>query len=645
MENPGPAQSLDEALLAALGDGGTSVGEPGLAEASDGPGDARVPQGKNEDAARRVAVLDALARGGSRSISALVGALRSNDDDVAMYAATALGEARDPAAVPHLIRLLQHPDLNVAQAAIDALGKLRAQSAAAPIEAMLEADPWLRFAAAHALGEIGHPGSVHALMRAAGDPAISELAVEALGKIATTPAAAVLADLLDSRAGGENFDGCLLALGTALGRMVDLSGLETSRAWQRLTSPEGSDVQARLAAILVRRDVEPEGAVDQHFLKEAAIAVIRALAVPALYPALVDGAWDLAMGEPLLDAVLFAGPATHACVLAGLGHDDSDVRVFSCTAAAALGIEEAAELCEGLLTSEDGRVRVAALRALAGLTAEGAVPAMLKCLADPREPVRAAAVRALGSMDAELVTAALLADRDVATARASLVLEVMRISPCAAQREFVLRALGDTREDVRRAAVGVLAANEQAEIIDMLEPLLDDPAVGVRAEVVQALGRRRSRRALRLLLDQFARDVETRDQSLRALGRIGDGWSARRLMVLYPEQEHTIRLAIIDALGAITAPAAEPFLAQLLADPQPEVRGRAVVAIGQYASDGAVTRLVHATQDADARVRLAALESLSAFAGRPVAVESFERLCLDPVLAIAALARRCLRKS
>jgi hypothetical protein len=30
---------------------------------------------------------------------------------------------------------------------------------------------------------------------------------------------------------------------------------------------------------------------------------------------------------------------------------------------------------------------------------------------------------------------------------------------------------------------------------------------------------------------------------------------------------------MIDALGAITGPAAEPFLARLLADLQPEVRG------------------------------------------------------------------------
>jgi coenzyme F420-reducing hydrogenase gamma subunit len=76
-----------------------------------------------------------------------------------------------------------------------------------------------------------------------------------------------------------------------------------------------------------------------------------------------------------------------------------------------------------------------------------------------------------------------------------------------------------------------------------------------------------------------------------------------------------------------------------------EIRSRAVVAVGQYATDGAVTRLVHSTCDADARVRLAALESLSAFAGRPLAVEAFERLCLDPIPAIAALARRCLRKT
>jgi HEAT repeat protein len=269
---------------------------------------------------------------------------------------------------------------------------------------------------------------------------------------------------------------------------------------------------------------------------------------------------------------------------------------------------------------------------------------MLRCLADATEPVRRTAVRTLGAMDANLVTRAMLADLDYAEAHAPLILEIMRIAPCAAQRSFVAKALGDTREDVRRAAVAVTAGSEPADILDTLEPLLDDPSVAVRATVVQALGQRRARRALLRLERQFERDPETRLHSLRAIGRIGDGSAARRLMACYREHERAVRLAIIDALGAITAPVAEPFLAQLLCDRRPDVRGRAVVAIGQYATDGAVERLVHATLDPDARVRLAALEALSAFSGRAAATESFERLCLDPVPAIAVLARRCLRK-
>jgi HEAT repeat protein len=298
-----------------------------------------------------------------------------------------------------------------------------------------------------------------------------------------------------------------------------------------------------------------------------------------------------------------------------------------------------------MLEHEESRVRVAALRALSGLSAETTLPAMLRRLDDAAEPVRKAVVRSLGTMDPHVVLGAMLAEPAFAQTHAPQILEVMRIARCVAQRDFVFAALRDEREEVRRAAVGVLAAHETPDVLEVLEPLLDDPSVAVRAETVQALGQRRSRRALLRLEKQFDHDAKTRGHTLRAIGRIGDGGAARRLIALYREQERWVRLAIIDALGAIAAPAAEPFLAQLLADRRPEVRGRAVVAIGQYATDGAVRRLAHATLDADARVRLAALEALAAFSGRPVAVEAFERLCLDPIPAIAALARRCLRKA
>jgi hypothetical protein len=96
-EKPGPAQSLDEALLAVLGEGGAIQRLGADGDGSDEPRDPRLPSSRSDENARRNSILDALARGGSRNISTLIAALRSTDDDVAMYAATALGEARDPA--------------------------------------------------------------------------------------------------------------------------------------------------------------------------------------------------------------------------------------------------------------------------------------------------------------------------------------------------------------------------------------------------------------------------------------------------------------------------------------------------------------------------------------------------------------------
>jgi HEAT repeat protein len=481
-------------------------------------------------------------------------------------------------------------------------------------------------------------------MRGTSDPAISELAIEALGKVATVPAATVLAETICNRADNENFDGCLLALGIALARMADRTGLDNSRPWQKLASPGARAVHARLVSLLVRRDVEPDGAVDQHYLKVAAITVIRSLALPHLYPALVEAAWDVAIAEPLLDAVLFIGPEIRACVVEGLGNQDADIRVFCANAAAAMGIEEGAPACEALLSHAEPRVRVAALRALGALGAERALPGMVRCLADAAESVSTAAVQALGSMDPDRVTVALLSEPRLAEEQTVLVLEVMRKAPCLAQQGFVVDALSDPRPSVRRAAVSVLGANDNAETIDTIEPLLRDRAVEVRAEVISALGRRASRKALALLLETFERDADNRDAALRAIGRIGDALAAQRLVASYSKYDQNTRLAIIDALGAMAAPVAEPFLAEQLRASRPEIRSRAVVAVGQYATDGAVSRLVHATRDSDARVRLAALESLSSFSGRALAVEAFERLCLDPIPAIAALARRCLRK-
>lgn len=646
MQSQASPQSLGEALLSALGDTDRSRREEAIAQAAVAADPDSLVEllGKHDDAASRNAALEALARGGSRSLPALVRALRSSDEEVVMFAAMALAQTRGPGGIPHLLRLLHHPDLNVAQAAIDALGKLRAVSATGPIEKMQTADPWLRFAAANALGEIGSPSSVPALLRVLHDPSLSDLAIEALGKIGSGNAAVALAEIAIERVETEQFTVCVLALGRALGQQLDRTALAANPVWTRLASPEAAAVHERLRRILGTGDAEAGGSELQE-VKEAAIEVIRGVPLTSLLCLLVESAWDASLTEALLDALVFAGPEVRPCVLAGLGHGDTRVRRLACVAAGHLNMTEAAPaLCR---LADDGapEVRADALRALARLHEYDALPVILGRLSDVSGEVRAAAQWALDFMDAEQVTAAILENSELARRHAAEILAVMQAHPVAAQHEFIENRLADPREEVRRAAVAALAARGGAEVVEILEPFLRDPAAAVRQEVVRGLGRQRSQPAQALLLQQYQRDPATRREALLALGKIGDCVAAQRLTGLLSAQTLPERLAIIDTLGTLAAPCTEPILIGLLRDPESEVRCRAAVALGRFTTTGAATRLALATRDADARVRLAALEALAPAKSHPAVVQAIERLCLDPSPAIAALARQWLDKT
>ena len=644
MQTQASPQSLGEALLSALGDTDRSRREEAITQAAVAADPDSLVEllGKHDDAASRNAALEALGRGGSRSLPALVRALRGSDEEVVMFAAMALAQTRDSGGIPHLLRLLHHPDLNVAQAAIDALGKLRAVSATGPIEKMLTADPWLRFAAANALGEIGSPSSVPALLRVLHDPSLSDLAIEALGRIGSGDAAVALAEIAIERVETEQFTVCVLALGRALGQQLDRAAF-ANPVWARFASPEGAAVHERLRRILGTGDAEVGGSELQE-VKEAAIDVIRGVPLTSLLSLLVESAWDAGLTEPLLDALVFAGPEVRPCVLAGLGHGDTRVRRLACVAVGHLNMTEAAPALYRLADDGAPEVRADALRALARLQDRDALSVILGRFSDVSSEVRAAAQWALGSMDAEEVTAAILENPELARRHAAEILAVMQEHPVAAQSGFIETSLADPRDEVRRAALAALGARGGAEVVATLQTFLRDPAAAVRQQAVRGLGRQRSPRAQALLLQQYQRDPATRGEALLAIEKIGDGVAARRLAGLLPAQLLPERLAIIDTLGMLAAPGAEPILVGLLRDPEPEVRCRAAVALGRFTTAGAATRLALATRDADARVRLAALEALAPAKGRPAVVQAMERLCLDPTPAIAALARLWLEK-
>src|SRR6266481_6300592 len=123
--------SLEDALRAALGSQERDEHASAIREASAtaDPEVLVVLMGDHADSISRNAAMDALTRGGTRSLSALVRALRHPDPEVVMFAAGVLGKTRDRAAVPHLVGLLTHLDVNVVQQAIESLAHLRSSAA------------------------------------------------------------------------------------------------------------------------------------------------------------------------------------------------------------------------------------------------------------------------------------------------------------------------------------------------------------------------------------------------------------------------------------------------------------------------------------------------------------------------------------
>src|SRR5450759_1485402 len=170
-DNPGQGaatshDSLATALMAALDEHDRHRREEAIAEAARtaAPDELIGMMGDGDSSLRRNAAMEALTRGVPRSIPALLRALRSDDPELVMFATNVLGRAHDPAAIPHLVALLEHEDSNVAQAAIDALAQLRAGTAVESLVKTLDRDPWLRFSAVQALGEIGDSQAVGPLV-------------------------------------------------------------------------------------------------------------------------------------------------------------------------------------------------------------------------------------------------------------------------------------------------------------------------------------------------------------------------------------------------------------------------------------------------------------------------------------------------
>lgn len=131
------------------------------------------------------------------AVEPLIPLLQDKVKAVREEAAAAMAAIGD-AAIPSLLKALQHEDWLVRLHAVESLGKAQSKRAVEPLLSVLfnDRDSAVREDAVRALGEIGDPQAVDHLFTAMREPGLRTLAVEALGRIGDRRAVPVLIDVV-----------------------------------------------------------------------------------------------------------------------------------------------------------------------------------------------------------------------------------------------------------------------------------------------------------------------------------------------------------------------------------------------------------------------------------------------------------------
>ncbi|MBI4952157.1 MAG: HEAT repeat domain-containing protein [Myxococcales bacterium] len=137
--------------------------------------------------------LEMLKRRGGRALAVALPLLTDREADVVLQAVLVLDASRDPRAVEPLRATLRHPDPNVVQAAIVALGHVGDGRVVDDLVPYLGAGTWLRVAAVQALGDLRSRKALRRLARLLDDPEVGPLVAESMARIGGRVALATLA--------------------------------------------------------------------------------------------------------------------------------------------------------------------------------------------------------------------------------------------------------------------------------------------------------------------------------------------------------------------------------------------------------------------------------------------------------------------
>ncbi len=559
----------------------------------------------SDDAGERNAAIKALIKRSTESMEVLVRELGSHEADVRNFSALALGQIGDPAALEHLVPMLDsEDDENVRHMVIEALGRIGSEEAVGPLLDVLDEGTFASVAAAEALGAIGSCRAVMPLASKLGDDPIGAACAEALGRLGDVRG---IAPLVRSMKGSSVMYGTSVV--RALAGLVEnedpaFAAVSTVLR-QRLRSDAAAGMRDTLVACL---GCDGDDRV-------AGMKVAVWLGVPELTPAVCQAAQTpeligyasrfLSEGmDGVRDHLEAAARSTYPAVRSVLAR-----------ALGMAGDERDVPMALRLIDDENISVRIDAICALASLGGAEHASVLVRLLTDEFEEVRSAAAEVLATLEEDVALEELSAmaesgDESMRLAVASVLEKTEWRAGQERLWDLALTLARDPSPRVRRQVAPALGKMEGHEALSVLLTLALDEDRLLRVTAIRTLAMRSeetARRALRQAIEEGSTSITT--AALRGLADQASPEDVALMRSLLHSSDIGIVVAALGALRRCGSTEEVPAVVQLVKHPVPDVREaalRTLIAIGP--SDIAV--LVLSGSEPSWNVRLAAVEAL-----------------------------------
>lgn len=549
------------------------------------------------------AALTALAHSQADVLPGVVELLDSvqSGSEIRTYAALALGLIGSRAAVPALLRHLGDANSNVRFHVIEALGRVGARETAHALADVAESrDFTVAFAALDALALIGEPSVSDRIVPLLKDELLQTAAADAL-----------------ARTGSVDVAGPLIALLGHTDRSLPETAGAIATLYARLDEDRaGRDLVAEIARSALTPDVEQAIVAA---LPGAGAAEAEGLAL--LLGWCRDEAADRGLASLLerpgmqrAAANILASRGTHAAgtLIAALASDQDDTRKAAAAALGQIGSSVAvvplAELLDG-----PAEVAIVAAGALGSIGDPDAFEPLVQQLGHPQPAVRQAIVGALSSLAHPAMPARVreLLESSSPHVResAAKIAGYFGYADCLDQ---MLLLCTDNDENVRRVVLEQLPNFEGARASAAVTTALATGSASIRAAAVRGLARTSEGVALSHLVAACGDpDPWVRYYAARSLNRSGAIAAAPALSTLaISDQVLPVRLAAIEALGALGGSAATSTLASLAADRDSSIAAAALTALAGVKGEQVLPTLLAALQTDERERHEAALVAL-----------------------------------